>query len=71
MESIILYEDKQDYLIEILMECAKANGHPNMVYKFGSTSKISFPGSGIAAIAASDENLDGNPQDDVRTDHRS
>ena len=28
-----------------------------MVYKFGSTSKISFPGSGIAAIAASNENL--------------
>ena len=51
-----LYEDKQDYLIEILMECEK-RGHPNMVYKFGSTSKISFPGSGIAAIAASDENL--------------
>ena len=51
-----LYEDKQDYLIEILMECKK-EGHPNMVYKFGSTSKISFPGSGIAAIAASDENL--------------
>lgn len=51
-----LYEDKQDYLIEILMECKK-EGHPNMVYKFASTSKISFPGSGIAAIAASDENL--------------
>lgn len=28
-----------------------------MVYKFGSTSKISFPGSGIAAIAASENNL--------------
>ena len=28
-----------------------------MVYKFSSTSKISFPGSGIAAIAASDDNL--------------
>lgn len=51
-----LYDDKQDYLIEILMECKK-EGHPDMVYKFGSTSKISFPGSGIAAIAASDNNL--------------
>ena len=51
-----LYEDKQDYLIEILMECKK-EGHPDMVYKFGSTSKISLPGSGIAAIAASDNNL--------------
>ena len=51
-----LYEDKQDYLIEILMECKK-EGHPDMVYKFGSTSNISFPGSGIAAIAASDNNL--------------
>ncbi len=51
-----LYEDKQDQLIEILEECEKA-GNPNLVYKFSSTSKISFPGSGIAAIAASDENL--------------
>lgn len=51
-----LYDDKQDYLIEILMECKK-EGNPDMVYKFSSTSKISFPGSGIAAIAASDANL--------------
>ena len=51
-----LYEDKQDYLIEILMECKK-KGHPDMVNKFSSTAKISFPGSGIAAIAASDANL--------------
>ena len=51
-----LYDDKQDYLIEILMECKK-EGNQNMVYKFSSTSKISFPGSGIAAIAASDDNL--------------
>ena len=47
-----LYDDKQDWLPEIFMECKKA-GNPDMVYKFCSTSKISFPGSGIAAIAAS------------------
>ncbi len=51
-----LYEDKQDQLIEIVAACAEA-GNPNMVYKFCSTSKISFPGSGIAAIAASTETL--------------
>ena len=51
-----LYDDKQDYLIEILMECKK-EGNPDMVYKFCSTSKISFPGSGVAAIAASTANL--------------
>lgn len=51
-----LYEDKQDYLIEILMECKK-EGNPDMVYKFCSTSKVSFPGSGVAAIAASTANL--------------
>ena len=51
-----LHDDKQDYLIEILMAC-KQEGNPDMVYKFCSTSKISFPGSGIAAIAASTANL--------------
>lgn len=51
-----LYEDTQDHLIEILMECKKA-GNPDMVYKFCSTSKVSFPGSGVAAIAASTANL--------------
>ena len=51
-----LHDDNQDYLIEILMAC-KQEGNPDMVYKFCSTSKISFPGSGIAAIAASTANL--------------
>ena len=52
-----LYEDKQDWLPEILMECKK-EGNPDLVYKFCSTSKISFPGSGVAAIAASTANLE-------------
>ena len=51
-----LYEDKRDEILEILEECAKA-GHPDMVFKFTSTSKISFPGSGVAAIATSDANM--------------
>ncbi|MBR5419527.1 MAG: aminotransferase [Lachnospiraceae bacterium] len=52
-----LYDDDQDYLVEILAECKKA-GHPDMVYKFASTSKITFPGSGIAALATSLNNLE-------------
>ena len=51
-----LYEDKQDDLLEILEECRK-EGRPDMVYKFASTSKISFAGSGLAALAASEANL--------------
>ena len=52
-----LYDNDKDYILEILDECRRA-GNPDMVYKFASTSKISFPGSGIAAIAASHNNLD-------------
>ena len=51
-----LYDDNQDFLLEILHECAAA-GNPDIVYKFTSTSKVSFPGSGIAAVAASENNL--------------
>lgn len=51
-----LYDDKQDFLVEILDQCEKA-GNPDLVYKFVSTSKVSFPGSGIAAMAASEANL--------------
>ena len=52
-----LYDDDQDYLIEILHECEKV-GNPDLVYKFCSTSKVTFPGSGVAAISASKGNLD-------------
>ena len=51
-----MYEDKQDKILNILEECEKA-GNPNMVYIFCSTSKISFPGSGVSAVASSVENI--------------
>ena len=52
-----LYEDRQDEILEILSECAKA-GNPDMVYEFCSTSKISFSGAGVAAMASSQANLE-------------
>ena len=52
-----LYNGKEDQLLEILNECKKA-GNPDMVFKFCSTSKVTFPGSGIAAIASSKKNIE-------------
>lgn len=52
-----LYDIDQDYVIEILAECKRA-GNPDLVYKFASTSKITFPGSGISALASSPNNLE-------------
>lgn len=52
-----LYEDVQDELLDIIGECEKA-GNPDLVYEFASTSKVSFAGAGIAAVAASQKNLD-------------
>jgi len=50
-----LYEDCAE-IPNLLEECEKA-GNPDMVYIFISTSKISFPGSGVAVLAASDANI--------------
>lgn len=50
-------EERQDKVLEILSECEKA-GNPDMVYEFASTSKISFSGAGVAAIASSKGNLE-------------
>ncbi len=54
-----LYDDesRQDTILDILGECAKC-GNPDMVYEFCSTSKVTFAGGGISAVASSKANLD-------------
>lgn len=53
-----LYDDAalQDGVLDIAEACAEA-GSPNRYYKFGSTSKVTIPGAGISAMAASPENI--------------
>ena len=51
-----LYDDRQDHLLNIIEECEKA-GNPDMVYEFVSTSKVSYPGAGIAALISSEANI--------------
>ncbi len=46
-----------DKLKNILKACKKA-GNENRVYIFASTSKITFPGSGVAVMASSSENIE-------------
>lgn len=51
-----LYPDHPDEIRNIYDECVEA-GNPDLVYVFASTSKITFPGSGISALAASAKNI--------------
>lgn len=49
--------EKQVQILDIISECEKA-GNPDMVYEFASTSKISFSGGGISAVATSAKNME-------------
>ena len=49
--------DNPKYILNILDEAKKA-GNENIVYIFGSTSKVTFPGAGVAAMGASKANID-------------
>ncbi|MDO5146334.1 MAG: aminotransferase class I/II-fold pyridoxal phosphate-dependent enzyme [Eubacteriales bacterium] len=49
-------EEKQGKVLNILEECEKA-GNPDIVYQFCSTSKVTFPGAGVAAMSSSPANI--------------
>jgi len=49
-------EDEGDLLLDIFKEAEKYNNE-DLIFYFASTSKISFPGSGVAIFAASENNL--------------
>ena len=44
--------EEPDYLLDIF-DAVAAEDHDNLVYEFASTSKVTFPGSGIACVVAS------------------
>ena len=48
--------EESDKLLNLFDECVKA-GNPNRIMTFTSTSKISFPGAGVAAMATSSANI--------------
>ena len=50
-----LYDDKQAEIPNILELCEK-EGNPDMVFEFCSTSKVTFPGAGVAGICTSEKN---------------
>ena len=51
------HTDTPDTLMPVLSACKQA-GNPDRVYMFGSTAKITFAGAGVAAMAASKNNID-------------
>ena len=54
-----IHEFEGDYVEfpDIPSECEKA-GHPDMVFEFASTSKVTLPGAGISCFATSEANME-------------
>ena len=53
--SQLSFDGKEDPVLNIYDECLK-NGKEDLVYIFASTSKMTFPGSGVSALVVSPNN---------------
>jgi len=51
-----IYVDNKMEMLNIVTECEKA-GNPDLYYEVCSTSKVTFPGAGVAALITSPTNL--------------
>lgn len=51
-----LYKGREAHVADIAAAC-EAAGNPDRYFKFASTSKVTFPGAGIAAVASSAANI--------------
>lgn len=51
-----IYVDNKVEMLNIVTECEKA-GNPDLYYQVCSTSKVTFPGAGVAALITSPTNL--------------
>ena len=51
------YLEDENIVVANLLETCKEAGNPDRVFMYGSTSKISLAGAGIAVIAASENNI--------------
>jgi DNA-binding transcriptional MocR family regulator len=52
-----MHEVYKDVPLLNMLEACKEAGNPNLIFLFGSTNKVTFPGAGVGFFVASKENI--------------